>query len=125
MLEQDHPIQPLVQATDGTVRFKANEIVKFLLDAGPFDLNKIACMEFSQNDREQFAQLIGYSLNGFGELSYVRNTTYDTAAVMARSEQSEAQARIRVLEGRLAIARKAVKQLVPALFHVHADDLVE
>lgn len=125
MPEQDHPIQPLVQATDGTVRFKANKIVKFLLDAGPFDLNKIACMEFSQNDREQFAQLIGYSLNGFGELSYVRNTTYDTAAVMAMPGLTEAQAKIRVLEDQLARAREAVKQLVPALFHVHADDLIE
>lgn len=125
MPEQDHPIQPLVQATDGTVRFKENKIVRFLLDAGPFDMNKIACMEFSQNDREQFAQLIGYSLCGFGELSYVRNTTYDTAAAMSQSELSEAQARILVLEGQLSLARKAVKELVPALFRVAQEDLVE
>ena len=27
-------------------------------------------MPFSDEDREQFAQLIGYSVSGFGELSY-------------------------------------------------------
>lgn len=51
-----------------TVRFKENSIVRFLLDGGPFDLNMLARMPFSVEDREQFAQLIGYSLEGFGEL---------------------------------------------------------
>ncbi len=36
-------------------------------------------MGFSDEDREQFAQLIGYSLNGFGELSYVSEETYEAA----------------------------------------------
>lgn len=125
MCEPEHPIQPLVKDVHGTVRFKANAIVRHLLDAGSIDLNRIACMEFSQNDREQFAQLIGYSLGGFSELSYVRDTTYNTAAVMAQSELSEDNARIAVLESQLAAARQAVKQLVPALFHVAPEDLIE
>jgi len=45
--------------------------VRFLLDMGPFDMNKLAIMDFSREDRIQFAQLIGYSQAGFGELSYV------------------------------------------------------
>lgn len=74
-----HPVQPLDLDEHGTLRFKANAIIRFLLDTGPFDMNKIALMPFSQEDREQFAQLIGYSLSGFGELSYVSDETYDRA----------------------------------------------
>jgi hypothetical protein len=75
-----HPIQPLITSPDGVTRFKGNAIVRFLLDAGPFNLNQLAIMQYSDEDREQFAQLIGYSLSGFGELSYVSDKTYNTAA---------------------------------------------
>ncbi len=74
-----HPVQPLIRDKYGVTRFKKNDIVKCLLDCGPFDMNKLAYMNFSAEDREQFAQLIGYSLSGFGELSYVSNRTYSTA----------------------------------------------
>lgn len=79
MSKPTHPVQPLVEV-DGVVRFKENAIVRTLLDAGPLDMNRIAAMAFSQEDHEQFAQLIGYSLSGFAELSYVRDRTYDRAA---------------------------------------------
>lgn len=75
-----HPIQPLEKDSNNILRFKQNAIARFLLDAGPFDLNQLASRPFSQEDREQFAQLIGYSLAGFSELSYVSNETYDKAA---------------------------------------------
>jgi hypothetical protein len=75
-----HPLQPLVTHDQGIVRFKANEIIQFLLDAGPFDMNKLALLKFSDEDREQFAQLIGYSLSGFSELPYVSDKTYKAAA---------------------------------------------
>lgn len=74
-----HPIQPLYRDAKGVTRFHANKIVQFLLDAGPFDMNKLAMMPFSANDREQFAQLIGYSLSGFGDLNYVSDETYEAA----------------------------------------------
>jgi hypothetical protein len=45
-----HPIQPVVTDDSGTVRFKRNRIVEFLLDAGPFDMNKLAMMNFSLED---------------------------------------------------------------------------
>lgn len=75
-----HPIQPLETDGNGVLHFKPNKIVRFLLDAGAYDLDKLDSMEFSQNDREQFAQLIGYSLSGFSELPYVSDETYDQAA---------------------------------------------
>jgi len=78
-----HPIQPLEKDEHGTVRFKSNAIVQHLLDAGHCDMNHLAVMSFSQEDREQFAQLIGYSLSGYSELSYVRDDSYEAASKMA------------------------------------------
>ncbi|AOU98286.1 hypothetical protein BI364_10220 [Acidihalobacter yilgarnensis] len=68
MPDEMMPIQPV---RDG--RFVSNRIVEKLLEleVAPIDLNDIAAMNFSQAEREQFAQLIGYSLSGFSELSYV------------------------------------------------------
>jgi hypothetical protein len=58
---------------DGAPRvcFKKNAIVELLLATGRHDLNSLARMNFSDEDRAQFAQLIGYSVSGWGELSYV------------------------------------------------------
>lgn len=80
---KEQPMQPIEVDPDGILRFKANKIVRFLLDAGPFDMNAIARMEFSKRDREQFAQLIGYSVSGFGDLSYVRRKTVNKADKLA------------------------------------------
>ena len=71
-----HPVQPLLHDPHGTLRFKQNRIVRYLLDVGPVDMNHLAEREFPREDREQFAQLIGYSLSGFGDLSYVSDETY-------------------------------------------------
>lgn len=79
-----HPIQPLIMDKQGVLRFKKNAIVEFLLDRGGFDMNDLARMDFSKDDRAQFAQLIGYSFGGFSELSYVDNKTYVAAKEMAR-----------------------------------------
>lgn len=70
-----HPNQPVHLDEHDTARFKENKIVRFLLDAGPFDLNRLFVMvqldrKFSENDWSQFMQLIGYSVSGFGDLRY-------------------------------------------------------
>ena len=78
-----HNIQPLYLDKQKTYRFKQNKIVTFLLDAGPYDMNQLACMSFSDDERTHFAQLIGYSLSGFNELSYVSDETYDEALKLA------------------------------------------
>lgn len=82
-----HPIQPLYRDAHGVIRFKANRIVEWMLEmgrmGGRFDLNIIAATPFSTDDREQLAQLLGYSLSGFAELSYVRDATYEEAERMA------------------------------------------
>lgn len=73
-----HPMQQIVRASDGVIRFRENAIVRALLDEatarGGLDLNKIAIGvgtgQFSVEDEIQLAQLIGYSVSGFGDLSY-------------------------------------------------------
>jgi hypothetical protein len=78
-----HPDQPVV-FTDGVARFKENAIVSFLLNAGPFDMNQLALMPFSEDDRNQFAQLLGYSVSGFGELPYA-----DSARVIRADRRAQ------------------------------------
>lgn len=83
-----HPIQDMFLDHDPSgydyPRFRENKIVSFLLARGGFDLNDLAAMQFPAEDREQFAMLIGYSLGGFSELSYVSDETYMRAEAEAR-----------------------------------------
>lgn len=77
-----HPMQPLVTDDTGTIRFRENKIVRFLLEQGPFDLNSLVPMalkRFPVSDLEQFYQLIGYSVSGYGELSFIRPETVEKA----------------------------------------------
>lgn len=77
-----HPMQPVQRDTDGVVRFKPNKIVRFLVDwARPrgMSLNDLAILPFDDEDREQLAQLIGYSVSGFGDLSYASQEAIDLA----------------------------------------------
>lgn len=60
-----HPIQPIVIDEYGTARFKANAIIVYLLDHGSIDDNAIRRLPFSDEDRVQLAQLLGYSMNGY------------------------------------------------------------
>jgi hypothetical protein len=74
------PSQPIVIAGDNVIRFKENKLVNFLLDeatAGRMcDMNRLATIDATQEDRVQFAQLIGYSVSGWCDLSYVDNKVY-------------------------------------------------
>lgn len=84
-------MQPVVLASDGVIRFQENPIVRAILDFATskgMSLNDIALVDFRREDREHFAQLIGYSVSGFGELGYARPSTLakaDEAAEMILS----------------------------------------
>ncbi len=78
------PNQPLVLDERGVIRFKSNPVVEFLyekLGAHLSDREEVALKnemfsmvytgKATKEDMAQFAQLIGYSVSGFGELSYV------------------------------------------------------
>lgn len=118
-----HPIQPLITDENGTLRFKSNAIVEYLLENGGIDLNEIASKDFSQDDHEQFAQLIGYSLRGFGSLSYVTDETYGAAERMSLGEQNYKDARIEYLEQELECLKAALKEPIARLYGIHPDDL--
>jgi hypothetical protein len=65
-------MQPVIVDEHGIHRFKENKIVSWLLDVrGPKSLNDIALQGFPREDEEQFAQLIGYSVSGACDLSYM------------------------------------------------------
>lgn len=122
-----NPIQPLEPDAKGVIRFKANAIVRHLLDTHPScNMNELARMEFSDDDRQQLAQLIGYSLSGYGELSgYVDDESYVAAAHMADG-LDERDARIAALEQKLTEMRAAVSMMrepMARMLEIHPDDL--
>lgn len=78
------PMQPIVLVKDdkngpnGVVRFMENRLVSAFVDAASegrhYDLNKAAIDaahgKYTDAEQMQLAQLIGYSVSGFGDLSY-------------------------------------------------------
>jgi hypothetical protein len=74
-----HPMQPVYRDENNVVRFKPNKILEYLFDIGALDLNKIAAMSFPVEDRMQLAQLLGYSISGYSDLSYVTNGSANKA----------------------------------------------
>lgn len=80
---QTYPMQPMYLDEHGRVRFVANRIVQEVLNNSSrhgYDLNAIAMTEmFTDAERMQFAQLIGYSVSGWGTLSYVSEEAYKLA----------------------------------------------
>lgn len=120
------PIQPLLTDNVLVACFQQNAIVRFLLDWASergMDLNKLATMPFSNADRQQFAQLIGYSLSGYGELSYVDDEAFETAERMLTKPVSQEQARADVLAELLDDFREETRAPIARLFGIHPDDL--
>lgn len=124
-----NPIQPLVRDSQGVLRFKANALVNALLEHGQatgLGLNELAhrfCEAEHADDRQQLAQLIGYSLRGYSELGYVSDDAYRAAAMMADEGLSEKDARIAHLEHELFMVRSALREPIARLFGIHPDDL--
>lgn len=81
------PPQPLYVTDGGTVRFRPNRIVDDLLEhsrSAGFGLNEIACCdEYTSDERMQLAQLIGYSVSGYGDLSYASEVSVARADAAA------------------------------------------
>lgn len=125
-----HPMQPIEMTPSGVVRFKKNAVVRYLLDEGGITLNDLATrIEFSREDREQFAQLLGYSVSGFGELSYASPETVAAADLIAAQVVSgeavmdENAARIKSLEEKLADVKLHLRQAAVAMFDIAPEDL--
>ena len=81
-----HPMQAVQWDGRGVIRFRANPIVRYLLDAASakgIDLNHLAHVSeangWTNEDWEHFAQLHGYSVDGWGTLSYVTDRAWAIA----------------------------------------------
>lgn len=117
-------MQPIITDKHGTKRFKKNEIVARLLEEGGIGLNDIALWDVSKEDRRQFAQLIGYSVSGYGGLDYVDDASYCAAERVAIDEQADPKdAEIASLREQLRDARRGMRRGVAALFECHPDNL--
>jgi hypothetical protein len=129
-----HPIQPVITDQHGTYRFRANAVVTYLLDWASkrgCNLNDLARVRFNEDDTQQFAQLIGYSLSGYGELSYASDEVYESALLMVDGTLSEDKARIDCLEQELSVYKKELAVLqdlfkgpVARLYEVEHEDLL-
>lgn len=121
MDEKKHPIQPLVTDDNGVIRFKSNAIVRHLLDNGGIDLNQIAILDFNREDQEQFAQLIGYSHSGAGDLSYMSHEVIEVAEAMHKSGKSETESRYEYIQSKLDEVRRCMRPAIAELFDVGED----
>lgn len=121
-MSKPHPLQPLELDAHGVLRFKRNAIVCYLLENGGIDMNQIAMKGFSIEDREQFAQLIGYSHSGSGDLSYISNETWGAAQKMYKEGLSESAARVEALREELNEVKETVRNAMGLLENIRTDD---
>ena len=102
------PMQPVVEDAHGTLRFRENALIRYIVDhagdgvhpgaqpvpgipgtsaidpsADKPDIGELMSMDFPQADKEQFAQLMGYSVAGYHELSFVSAESCALASVLA------------------------------------------
>ena len=85
-----HPMQNIIIDKKGIARFQENAMVVYLLNNGGIDMNNLAMLDFSDEDRMQFAQLIGYSVCGYRDLSYVTGRSGKKAAKIAEALEADA-----------------------------------
>lgn len=116
-----NPIQPLVTDEGGILRFKQNILVNALLEHGRqtgFGLNELR-VKFGasehDDDYQQLSQLIGYSLSGYGYLSFVDNVAYEAANAMHHAGVPETQARIDALGRELKELREGLSMAYETL----------
>ena len=67
-------MQPIALDENGTARFRENDVVRWLTEE-VIDLNKISIQcqlrDFDKYDVAQFWQMLGYSVSGYGDLSFI------------------------------------------------------
>jgi hypothetical protein len=74
-------MREVVLDSAGVARFKANAIVDWLFETGRINLNDIAIQrdKFPVEDVEEFWQMLGYSVSGYGDLSFAQPETVEQA----------------------------------------------
>jgi len=125
--ETVHPHQPIYMDKYGTVRFKRNKIVDYLISGKVkqgIDLNDLAIMDFPREDWEQLGQLIGYSVSGWGGLSYVSPINCAACDSMVENPTEDPKdIQIRELTNTVNNLKKALQEPIADLFGIHPDSL--
>jgi hypothetical protein len=81
---EDLPRQPIEMDKHGVVRFRANSLVRYLLDAGGIDMSQIRLLpNIPREELRQFYQLIGYSVGGYEEVFDQDEDEEDVATAQA------------------------------------------
>jgi len=125
-LPPDFPIQPVVNV-DGVYRFKKNSIVEYMVENGPWDLNVLSRIG-EIGDYAQLAQQIGYSVDGWHDLSTV--TKFDKArSQLAVKEFEQRESAIRstdpILTGHQYVEESAdVLKVIPEELPIMLQRLV-
>lgn len=117
--QPEMPLQPTAKDEHGTLRFVKNRIVEKLLDDGPFDLNDIASWGFSEDERFQLNQMLGYSVSGI-PIHYDKQSVRIEALICSQDERDSLIAHY---ESQLATLRSCLREPMADLFEVHPDDL--
>jgi hypothetical protein len=129
-----NPMQPIVIDSKNVVRFKQNEIVRAAYEvskAHAFGLNEVAMRNFTQDDQKQFAQLLGYSVSGYGDLPYVDKVSVECAdqqvalLLSGTPVVSEQEMELQVLRDENRRLKAAIRNAAVEAFSIHPDDLHE
>jgi len=94
------PNQPVIVDGSGVLCFKPNLIVKMMLDGGRFDLKAIKALpNILDEDRNQFLQLIGFSLAECAEAGYIATDDIAQEPVEAKDAKNPSQPVVRRKKG--------------------------
>lgn len=130
MSEQRHPMQP-THVVDGIKRFRCNALVLILLNHGRAtglclnELSRLRPPESCADDWTQLAQLMGYSVDGFLELSYVDDEAAALAVNGKAVSATECEQRLHILRNRERAVKRKLRDGVAELYGIHPDDLME
>lgn len=116
--EIKRPFQPIHEG-----RFLKNEIVVYLLENGGIDMNQLARLDFSKEDRVQFAQLIGYSVGGFQSLSYVDPLTFDAINYLVEGEMDYKEAQVLALTEQINEVKKGLSIITKAITFISDEEI--
>lgn len=123
MTKQNLPLQPLYLDQNGTIRFQENAVVSYLVDISGVKMNDIIKQGFSEEDIEQFVQLIGYSFPAFESFKYAKESTIIKAKIAFNNEDiNPLQAKCDALEAELEHYRKKLEKIVTNLEEIIDGD---
>ena len=93
-------------------RFVENELVRFMVDE--IGLNRIASMDFDNDDYDQILQLIGYSTSG---IPYRDKTKYE----ITDAEGVEPE---RIFEDKYKELKDSLRPIMSELYNVTEEDML-